>query len=149
MKVSNHMPVESFHTFIRQIIFIAIAELKIVWKHFTENPRLGIQAKVPSRKAARKLIRLSLNPHSVSWAQDYGTAFLLTYGKSVHSTALSIILRIFFSRCQTSRQSGVSPLQTPIPVWTGAMIEMHRLSGVVSESDGLSTFGKADQRYRR
>ncbi len=64
-------------------------------------------------------------------------------------TTLNIILRIFLSLCLTNRQSGAPHPRTPTRFLIGAVIEKHLLSGVVSKSDGLSSFGEADQRYQR
>ena len=68
---------------------------------------------------------------------------------SKHDGSNCIIWRRSCFPCRINRQSGASHHRTPILYWTGVTIEMHLLSGVVSNSDGLSSFDEADQRYQR
>ena len=118
---------------------------------FVENPRLGMQAKVPSVKKSSSAAHQTLYEKSFvlgSWDLVFGTAFLHTSVKAILLTALNTILRIFFSLCLTNRQSGASHLPTPTRFLIGAVIERHLLSGVVSKSDGLSSFCEARSKVR-
>ena len=117
---------------------------------FTVNPRLGNLAKVPS---FRKKI-------SAAHQTLYETSFSLTGLKlwnCLPTQIRAVSKHDSFKRQMTAfmisvpdkPQFGTSLHRIPTLYWIGVTIEKCLLSGVVSNSDGLSSFDEADQRYQR
>jgi len=113
---------------------------------FTVNPRLGTLAKVPAVRTKSSAAHQTLyeTSFSVMGPRLWNCIPWHIRAVSKHDGSNCIIWRRSCFPCRINRQSGASHHRTPILYWTGVTIEMHLLSGVVSNSDGLSSFDEAD-----
>ena len=116
----------------------------------TVNPRLGNLAKVPSFRKKISAAHQTLYEASFSLMGPKLWNCLPTQIRAISKyDSFKHQMTAFMLSVPDKSPIRASLHRIPTLYWIGVTINKHMLSGVVSNSDGLSSFDEADQRYQR